>query len=115
MNPQIKKYLEKNISESQKNLYQLNFNTLATQEGYASFWGTYQFATGEKLIRVLYMFYREDKLPKTENVLSCCFIILEKTITQNLLHEITQELEDDLQKIRDEIEKTKLSTEIESE
>lgn len=115
LNPQIKEYLKGNISETQKNLYPLSINTLNTQEGLASFWGTYQFATEEKLLRALYIFYQEDKLPKTENILGCYLIILEKAIAQELLPELSKELKRDHQRVRTEIEKTKLSTEIELE
>lgn len=113
LNSSVKNYLSTTITDTQKNLYALNIDTLNTEQKRTFFFGDYQFAGEGKLKRALYAFYERGRLPKNENVLRCFLFTLDRLRELNVTPEISEALDRDHEKVTKMLEGINLSVESE--
>ena len=107
----VRNYLSNTITETQKNLYALNIDTLKTEQKRTFFFGDYQFAGEGKLKHALYMFYKKGRLPKDENVLRCFLFTLDRVRDLNVAPDISEALDHDHEKVTRMLEGLNLSIE----
>lgn len=99
LDPNIVRYLSKNVTDLQEDLHLPNIDSLSDPRGKTFFFGDYQFAGEARLKNALYIFYKKKKLPVNENLLRCFLFVLEKAIEQKVAPEISEALEKEYEKI----------------